>query len=110
MATAHPELGTETLTTLRRQLDDERATAVADIAGLPVDHADTVLEDVVNDDALRSTAEQLVAEIDAALARLDDGTYGLCTRCHEPIGIARLEALPSTPRCLTCAAASRGVL
>lgn len=50
----------------------------------------------------RGTARQ-VAQIDAALARLDAGTYGVCTSCGRPIGAARLEARPAAARCIDCA-------
>ena len=36
----------------------------------------------------------MIAKIDAALARLDDGTYGYCEETGEPISIKRLEARP----------------
>jgi sigma-B regulation protein RsbU (phosphoserine phosphatase) len=44
--------------------------------------------------------ESLLAEVDAALARLDDGSYGLCDNCHEPIEPERLLADPLTCYCL----------
>ncbi|WP_022887045.1 TraR/DksA family transcriptional regulator [Glaciibacter superstes] len=43
------------------------------------------------------------AAIDAALARIDDGTYGICTRRGEVIGRARLEARPAAELCIDCA-------
>ncbi len=46
-----------------------------------------------------------IAEINAALDRLADGTYGRCTRCDAPIEIDRLAALPETALCLRCAIA-----
>ena len=49
-------------------------------------------------------AVQHLADTDAALARLDAGTYGLCAVCGEPIPPARLEARPTATTCLTCAA------
>jgi len=45
-----------------------------------------------------------LAEIDAALARLEAGTYGTCEVCGEPIPEARLEARPVARRCVACAA------
>lgn len=42
-------------------------------------------------------------EIDAALVRVEAGTYGVCSQCGGPIAPARLEALPATTRCITCA-------
>lgn len=41
--------------------------------------------------------------VEAALTRLDAGTYGDCAACGEPIEPARLEASPATPFCLACA-------
>ncbi len=45
-----------------------------------------------------------LAEVDAALARLDDGSYGLCEACGRPVAPARLEALPAARLCILCAA------
>jgi DnaK suppressor protein len=42
-----------------------------------------------------------------ALAKLDDGTYGICDDCGEAIPSARLEALPDSVLCLACSAAAR---
>jgi DnaK suppressor protein len=41
-------------------------------------------------------------QIRAALARLDEGTYGDCLSCGEPVGYARLRVRPETPFCRTC--------
>jgi len=43
------------------------------------------------------------ADVETALRRLDDGTYGLCERCGTAIAVARLEALPYTRHCIACA-------
>lgn len=52
--------------------------------------------------ALRDHNEQHLAAIDAALARLDAGTYGRCTSCHKPVAPERLEALPWAALCIDC--------
>jgi DnaK suppressor protein len=44
-----------------------------------------------------------LAAIDAALARIDEGSYGRCLRRGEPIGRARLEARPAAELCIDCA-------
>ena len=44
----------------------------------------------------------MVAQIDKALARIDDGTYGICEVCAEPIGKMRLMAFPRATLCLPC--------
>jgi RNA polymerase-binding transcription factor DksA len=48
-----------------------------------------------------------VAQIEAALHRLDDGTWGVCERCGNKIAGARMEALPTATRCVECAAIRR---
>jgi RNA polymerase-binding transcription factor DksA len=58
---------------------------------------DEVLESLGAHDATE------VRAIDAALARMDNGTYGLCAKCGEDIAPARLEAVPTTPLCRNCA-------
>jgi DnaK suppressor protein len=47
-----------------------------------------------------------IADIDRALVKLDDGTYGICDVCGKEIGAARLEALPAAARCVECAGRS----
>jgi RNA polymerase-binding protein DksA len=58
--------------------------------------------DQQRDLALRDRAEQQLALVDAALARLDAGTFGACLRCGRPIAPARLEALPWAAHCIDC--------
>ncbi|MFN7148653.1 MAG: TraR/DksA family transcriptional regulator [Microthrixaceae bacterium] len=53
--------------------------------------------------ALLADARIALAAIEAALSRLDEGTYGTCTSCGRRIEAARLDALPATPHCLRCA-------
>jgi DnaK suppressor protein len=52
--------------------------------------------------ALRDRAEQHLALVDAALGRLDQGTFGACQRCGKPIAPERLEALPWAAHCIDC--------
>src|ERR1700679_1335793 len=61
--------------------------------------------------AERGEAERLATELresleegDAALERLEAGTYGLCEVCGKPIGAARLEAMPAARLCIADAA------
>ena len=53
--------------------------------------------------ALVQQAEAHLVEIDAALGRLDDGTYGACVVCGQPIPAARLEVRPTATTCVSCA-------
>jgi RNA polymerase-binding protein DksA len=52
--------------------------------------------------ALRDRARMQLAQVDAALARLADGTFGTCIRCGREIAPARLEALPWAAHCIDC--------
>lgn len=52
--------------------------------------------------ALRSAAASALADIDAALGRLRDGSYGRCVRCGVTLLAERLEILPATARCMPC--------
>ena len=46
-----------------------------------------------------------LADVERAIAKLADGSYGLCDRCGEAISPERLEAIPWTPLCIRCARA-----
>ncbi len=58
--------------------------------------------DQQRDLALRDRAHQHLAQVEAALARLDDGTFGRCTRCGREIPSERLGALPWAAHCIEC--------
>ena len=54
------------------------------------------------DYTLGANSEAVLAEIDAALQRIEDGTYGICTNRGEEIPVARLEAQPWAALCIDC--------
>lgn len=101
-------LSSEQLVELRQRLSEARASVVARVserlalaAPLESRHPDEMDEAATNQDLailfrLVDKEQKLVAEIDAALARLDEGTYGLCAGTGEPIGYRRLLARPWT--------------
>lgn len=53
--------------------------------------------------ALLSDAQRELSDIDQALERLRDGTYGMCAHCGKPIAPERLAARPSAAMCIDCA-------
>jgi RNA polymerase-binding protein DksA len=63
----------------------------------------TAMHDRELDYGLTENEEDLLKAIDAALQRIDEGTYGTCTNCGKPIGEDRLQALPWTDFCIDCA-------
>jgi len=52
--------------------------------------------------ALRERNEQHLVQVEAAIGRVDDGTYGACVRCGQPIAPERLEAIPWAAHCIAC--------
>jgi DnaK suppressor protein len=58
-------------------------------------------------EALVGTLQETLTDIDAALAKFESGTYGICESCGSPIGEARLEAMPAARLCITCASKRR---
>lgn len=59
--------------------------------------SDLALHDVIQEMALKlgDRESKMVADIDQALMRMDEGSYGICIRCGHPIDERRLEALPT---------------
>ena len=56
--------------------------------------------------SLTAAAKRRIEEVDAALHRLEGGTYGACRSCRRPIPVARLEAVPEATQCVSCASGS----
>ncbi len=52
--------------------------------------------------ALRDVAQSQLAQIEKALERVDDGTYGICADCGEAIALERLEIIPYATLCVRC--------
>jgi len=51
---------------------------------------------------LRGREKSLLSKLDLALKKIDDGSFGVCEVCEEPIGKKRLEARPETTLCIKC--------
>ena len=64
--------------------------------------AATITFDREMDYSLEENTEGVVAAIDAALERIDDGSFGNCVRCGKPIAEERLEAMPYATKCIEC--------
>ena len=52
--------------------------------------------------SLAANSRDLLAQVERALQRLDNGTYGICENCGNPIGKARLQAFPRATLCVSC--------
>jgi DnaK suppressor protein len=104
------------LAAFRRRLDERRAELTALIAegrraDVPVS-PDTAIGRLTRQDALqqqqmsaelRRRYEQELVRVQKALHAIDEGTYGICQRCEEPIAAARLHAMPHATLCVECA-------
>ncbi|ANL30520.1 DksA/TraR C4-type zinc finger protein (plasmid) [Rhizobium phaseoli] len=94
------------LKTLRADLQRRVSAIDADLgAALDPDSEDRVTQ-LENDQVLmemRKEAREQIISIDAALERLNHGSFGRCVRCLDPIDPGRLKAIPYTPYCVTCA-------
>lgn len=109
---------------MREVLQAERASTTAQIAALTRDLAGIIeaSSSVATDDehdpegstiaferaqvaALLARARGRLDDLDWALDRLDEGTYGTCERCRRAIAVERLAARPASRTCITCAAA-----
>lgn len=104
---------------LQARLQQDRAAAlgtVQDEIQRTSDPDDLSLEKIPSDAGDRSEADREtdttismaqrhaaeLEEIDAALARIEDGSYGTCEECDANIGAPRLEAQPTARRCIAC--------
>ena len=88
-------------------LDDE----VEEVSGTPDnDLAETASATLGReiDYTLGENSETVLAEIEAALERIENGTYGTCTNCGNQISVERLEAYPWASLCIDCARRAEG--
>lgn len=67
----------------------------------PADSASVTLDREI-DYTLEENSEHVLVEIDGALQRIEDGTFGLCQSCGSPIAPERLEARPWARQCIDC--------
>ena len=90
---------------------DALRAELADLGGLDYDanFADTsqVTAERGETEALAATLRETLEDVEHALTKLDDGTYGTCEECGEPIAAARLEAMPAARYCITHASTRR---
>jgi len=75
----------------------------ANLSAAPLHLADVASGAVDADVQVLNTERSILEQIGAALARINDGSYGRCTACGKPIAEERLEALPYTSVCRDCA-------
>ena len=90
----------------------EISEAESDIADLLRDSTDAGGEDQADtgsktferehEMSLAASHREILGQTERALSRIDDGSYGVCENCGNPIGKARLQAFPRATLCMTC--------
>ncbi|MGW0217574.1 TraR/DksA family transcriptional regulator [Micromonospora chokoriensis] len=105
----------EELLRLRAQTEAQVTTLESDLRGLfeasRASNADdehdpegaTIAFERAQLTAVLEATRRRLAELDVALRRVDDGSYGVCERCRRPIPAERLVARPSARTCVACA-------
>jgi RNA polymerase-binding protein DksA len=84
------------------QTESEELGETADYDQHPADVAtDTFMRE--RDEAMERSLRAELAQVVTALEKIEAGTYGYCDRCHAPIPVERLRALPYALLCVTCA-------
>jgi len=85
----------------------------SDLSNMPAHMADIGTDnyEIENILGLMDSERKILIEIDIALSRIENGTYGICEMNGEPIPKARLEAIPWARYCIACAGlAEKGLL
>lgn len=93
----------ETIQPLREEKQQEGAdTPSAELSGMPTHHGDAGTRDFRKgmQQKLLENEETRLVEVDRALERIENGTFGACQECGKPIGEQRLEAKPWARYCI----------
>ena len=83
------------------QEDTESGLELSDYDNHPADAASETFERTKNH-ALDENFKEMIGGIDEALRKIENGTYGTCDRCGEPINVERLKAIPYATLCIDC--------
>jgi RNA polymerase-binding transcription factor DksA len=95
-------LSDEQLMTLREMLEEQRAFRLDQLEQLRRDEATATNGDREIHESLVTGARAALREVIEALARMEDGRYGTCRQCSQPLPVARLEVLPQLALCMEC--------
>ena len=92
---------TKEIRTLDETVSDHERMA-GDLSHVPTHPADRDSEGVEVNVAVENTEWHMLNEVDAALTRIEEGTYGRCEDCGKAIPAQRLAAIPYALRCVPC--------
>ncbi|NEA63983.1 TraR/DksA C4-type zinc finger protein [Streptomyces sp. SID12488] len=82
-----------------QRLEHERASRLTQLRA--IDEAGPDAEKLMMS-TQRAIIRRVLTEVEAAITRVQDGSYGVCRNCSGPIPVERLEILPYTPFCVPC--------
>ncbi len=85
----------------------EDVLAPGEISSVGTHQADHDSEGLDEKIAIAQNEEQMLKDVEAALERIEAGTYGVCQECGRAIAQERLQAIPYTPWCIDCARENR---
>lgn len=88
------------LAQLRGELVDPGRDSAERLGAGSDDSVETLTNEL--DEGMEEDLQASLDEVDEALKRITDGTYGICIDCGQPIPDKRLEALPASARCIEC--------
>lgn len=88
----------------KEALKKNRKDSSGDLSNMPVHLADVSSDNYEQEFTLglMENKGEVLSEIEYALEKMDDGTYGVCEICQKKIKKARLEAIPYTRYCISC--------
>ena len=95
---------TDEIKSIARETSTSPREASGDLSGYTVHMADMAADTYDRELSMNivSSEQEILYQIDDALKRLDDGSFGLCQQCNQPISMSRLKAVPYASLCITC--------
>ena len=91
-----------------RSIAEEASTsprdASGDLSAYTVHMADMAADTFEREMSMNivSSEQEILYQIDDALKRIDEGTFGICQQCNKPISMSRLKAVPYASMCIAC--------
>ena len=89
---------------IAREASKNPREASGDLSAYTVHMADMSADTCERELAMNivSSEQEVLYQIEDALKRIDEGTYGICQQCNTPITMSRLKAVPYTSLCIAC--------
>lgn len=83
----------------------EKAVSAGDLSNVPAHNADRDTEGMDAEILVERNEREILEQVEAALVRIQEGTFGECEDCGREISGERLEVIPYTPYCVDCSRA-----